>query len=39
MSLHARENVHKFYFKLGYRIEGDLFEEVGIPHYKMVKDI
>ncbi len=37
--IHARENAHRFYIKLGYEIEGDLFTEVGIPHYFMQKRI
>ena len=39
MSLHARESVHEFYLRLGYRVVGDIFEEVGIPHYRMVKEL
>jgi len=35
--LHARAVVSDFYLKQGYIIEGDLFEEVGIPHYFMKK--
>ncbi|MGE5519152.1 MAG: GNAT family N-acetyltransferase [Candidatus Dadabacteria bacterium] len=37
--LHARNNVLSFYEKCGYTIEGDIFYEVGIPHYKMQKII
>lgn len=37
MVLHARDTAVPFYKKLGYQIEGDLFEEVGIPHYAMRK--
>ena len=37
--LHARKSAIDFYNKLNYRMEGDEFEEVGIPHYKMVKDL
>ncbi len=36
MELHARANVINFYKKLGFTIIGDMFIEVGIPHYKMV---
>jgi predicted GNAT family N-acyltransferase len=39
MVLHARETATAFYRKLGYRTEGDRFEEVGIPHYKMRKTL
>ena len=35
--LHARETAVKFYKNLNYTIEGDRFEEVGIPHFKMHK--
>jgi len=35
--LHARVVVCGFYQKLGYRIEGEEFAEVGIPHIKMIK--
>lgn len=39
MVLHARDTAVPFYQKLGYEIEGDLFEEVGIPHYAMRKQL
>ncbi len=39
MSLHARETAIPFYLTLGYSIEGHQFEEVGIPHYKMIKKL
>lgn len=32
---HARAIVSSFYEKLGYAIEGDAFQEVGLEHYKM----
>ena len=35
--LHAREDVTGFYKKFGFHSEGDLFQEVGIPHRKMRK--
>ena len=35
--LHSREVVVGFYEKLGFTIEGESFEEVGIPHRKMRK--
>ena len=35
--LHAREPVIPFYESLGYECEGEIFEEVGIPHQKMLK--
>jgi predicted GNAT family N-acyltransferase len=37
--LHAREVASIFYAKLGYIPQGDLFEEVGIPHQVMTKDL
>jgi predicted GNAT family N-acyltransferase len=37
MTLHAREVAVKFYLALDYKIVGEGFEEVGIPHFKMEK--
>lgn len=37
--LHAREIAVGFYKKNGYTIEGNRFQEVGIPHYEMLKHI
>ena len=37
MVLHAREVAQEFYLALDYKIIGEQFEEVGIPHYKMEK--
>ena len=37
MVLHARETAVPFYLKLGYKIEGQTFMEVGLPHKKMYK--
>lgn len=37
--LHARDSAVKFYKSMNYKIEGKQFEEVGIPHYKMRKDL
>jgi len=34
--LYAQEHARGFYEKLGFKQEGDVFEEVGIPHVKMV---
>lgn len=39
MQCNARENAAPFYLKFGYEIKGDLFEEIGIPHYLMGKKI
>jgi len=37
--LHAREVAVVFYEKLGYSREGERFEEMGIPHYVMRKQV
>lgn len=37
LRLHARANAVPFYEALGYRPEGELFEEIGIPHLLMSK--
>lgn len=37
--MHARKDAVGFYEKLGYQIEGDQFEEVTLPHFKMAKDL
>ena len=37
--LHAREEAVGFYQSLGYEIEGDIFYEIGIAHYKMTKNL
>lgn len=37
--LHARKNAVGFYEKYDYKIVGEEFTEVGIPHYKMIKQI
>lgn len=39
MVLHARANVTGFYEKLGYRMVGEEFTEVSIPHRAMEKTI
>ena len=36
--LSARESAVNFYLKMDYNLEGDLFEEVGIPHRHMFKE-
>jgi len=36
---HARSVVAPFYTSLGYRIVGDEFIEVGIPHFEMEKEL
>lgn len=37
--LDSQEHAKNFYEKLGYRQKGEAFEEVGIPHVKMVKSL
>lgn len=37
--LHARKTAVGFYAKLAYRIIGNEFVEVGLPHYEMVKEL
>ncbi len=37
--MHAREVSAGFYEKLGYKISGEKFTEVNIPHYLMVKKL
>jgi N-acetylglutamate synthase-like GNAT family acetyltransferase len=37
LMMHARDTALHFYQKQGYRIEGDVFIEVGIGHHRMIK--
>ncbi len=37
--LHARKSAVAFYKRLKYKTQGEEFEEVGIPHYKMEKKL
>ncbi len=37
--MHARMNALGFYEKVGYKVKGDKFEEVTIPHYLMEKTL
>ena len=39
MFCHARKSAAPFYSKMGYRIVGDEFAEVNIPHYLMEKQL
>lgn len=39
LSMHARKNATGFYEKMGYKICGDEFTEVTIPHYVMEKNL
>lgn len=37
--MHARKNTMEFYKKLGYKIVGNEFDEITIPHYIMEKNL
>jgi GNAT superfamily N-acetyltransferase len=37
--MHARHNAVGFYEKVGYRVKGDQFIEITIPHYLMEKQL
>ena len=37
--VHARKSVQSFYEKLGYEVSGTPFEEVGLPHVLMIKQV
>jgi Acetyltransferases len=37
ITMHARKTAIGFYEKLGYKVKGDQFEEVTIPHFLMEK--
>lgn len=39
MNMHARKNAVGFYEKMGYRVTGDEFIEITIPHYIMQKEL
>lgn len=39
ITMHARKNVMGFYEKMGYRIKGDEFIEITIPHFVMEKEL
>lgn len=39
IELHARKTAQPFYLSLGYQTVGDDFEEVGIPHVRMEKQL
>lgn len=39
MALHAREQAMPFYLKMSYKVFGDRFEEVSIPHFRMEKKL
>lgn len=37
--LHAREEAVPFYEKIGYMLEGEYFNEIGLPHVRMCKKL
>ena len=37
--LHARKIIHPFYLSMNYKLVGDEFTEVGIPHFHMEKSV
>jgi predicted GNAT family N-acyltransferase len=39
MNMHARKNTVPFFEKMGYRISGDEFIEITIPHFEMEKEL
>ena len=39
LTMHARKNAIGFYEKMGYKVKGDEFQEVSIPHYEMQKEL
>lgn len=39
ITMHARKTAVGFYSKLGYKVTGDEFEEISIPHYIMEKEL
>jgi len=39
LMMHARKNAIGFYEKMGYRVRGEEFEEVTIPHFVMEKEL
>lgn len=39
LMMHARDVAVGFYKRSGYAIVGDVFTEVGIPHYEMMKKL
>ena len=38
LELHAQQSAQGFYERLGFRVQGEPFDEVGIPHVTMVLD-
>jgi len=39
LTMHARKHAVGFYEKMGYKVKGEEFQEVSIPHYEMQKEL
>lgn len=39
LTMHARKNAVGFYEKMGYKVRGEEFQEVSIPHFEMEKEL
>jgi predicted GNAT family N-acyltransferase len=39
LTMHARKHAVGFYEKMGYKVKGEEFLEVSIPHYEMQKEL
>lgn len=39
LTMHARKNAIGFYEKMGYKVKGEEFQEVSIPHFEMEKEL
>jgi predicted GNAT family N-acyltransferase len=39
LTMHARKNAIGFYEKMGYKVKGNEFMEVSIPHFEMEKEL
>ena len=39
LTMHARKTAIGFYEKLGYKTQGEEFQEVTIPHFEMDKEL
>jgi len=39
LTMHARKNAVGFYEKMGYKVKGEEFQEVSIPHFEMEKEL
>lgn len=39
LMLHAQDTAQPFYSRLGYQVEGEQFEEAGISHHMMIKNL